>query len=938
MATSRRPSEANRSVEGLKASEKSNRSSKASSRDESAVRTPVPVSAGTSLADDQRRASAISFKSNTQVSHPYPVALTELLTLSQPGEKDDIPILTFAVVGNTRVGKSTFIRNALDTRRPLTSQVATSKVLLGGSLYRLQLVEVPMGSVTLSRNAILWSAIPELADYPDVEGILCLYDVSDKDSLDRIPQFLSALEQTEKTICLVSCKVDVPLCDHEIGRTFIDQVSTRFPKVAFEESSINSSDSAKRCLLKILKETLVATERESRLPNRARSRSNASSARPLRRLSQGTASRSRSTSQRQSTRSRSRDNLLKIPPAAVIESEDEDESEDEEDTDVESAGEDKHEESYDQFSRTMPARVSTASMRPKLRVEKPQTPISSTENVSTRAYYSAERASRVVPQTPESYAGPSPLRRGSADTAGSKTCKTFLDIDDESAADDASPIQGEAGGSREGTTAGDASYAGIPFPELVDRLLAMPASKGDRKFITSFLCLYRTFATPLSLLMTIIERFVKTDKSDMVVFTKTAELLRYLSVLGLWTAQYPGDFADATVRDTATTFVTELEKNKSFAPSAKQIASNLRTIAPDEDEDWAFAGSGRPVSGRSFKSRRNTNSLPAQARSESAKDAKSRQKRTSKTGGDENSDSDEGIVIPSSNRQSATTSSVSSLMRSSQASSQTLDNLHNLETARENARKLRLMPQNVLSKLSWHLFMAFTPEELAMEITRMDWTMYTAIRPRDFVRYVTVPSSQRSRSGYVDYIGMMTKHFNHLALFVSGMILVREKPKHRAKTVEKFMDLAWKVRQMNNYHALGAIVAALSGEEIVRLTQTHELVSQDQHKQFLRLKILMGHQKSHAAYRMAWDNSSAERIPYLPRIQEDLTKAAQGNPTFIGGSKNINWKKFEIMGDTIVSIQRSQEQPYSFSDRTVRGHDIDRLILDAKISESGVSA
>lgn len=277
-------------------------------------------------------------------------------------------------------------------------------------------------------------------------------------------------------------------------------------------------------------------------------------------------------------------------------------------------------------------------------------------------------------------------------------------------------------------------------------------------------------------------------------------------------------------------------------------------------------------------------------------------------------------------------------MRSSQASSQTLDNLHNLETARENARKLRLMPQNVLSKLSWHLFMAFTPEELAMEITRMDWTMYTAIRPRDFVRYVTVPSSQRSRSGYVDYIGMMTKHFNHLALFVSGMILVREKPKHRAKTVEKFMDLAWKVRQMNNYHALGAIVAALSGEEIVRLTQTHELVSQDQHKQFLRLKILMGHQKSHAAYRMAWDNSSAERIPYLPRIQEDLTKAAQGNPTFIGGSKNINWKKFEIMGDTIVSIQRSQEQPYSFSDRTVRGHDIDRLILDAKISESGVSA
>lgn len=145
------------------------------------------------------------------------------------------------------------------------------------------------------------------------------------------------------------------------------------------------------------------------------------------------------------------------------------------------------------------------------------------------------------------------------------------------------------------------------------------------------------------------------------------------------------------------------------------------------------------------------------------------------------------------------------------------------------------------------------------------------------------------------------------------------------------MDLAWKVRQMNNYHALGAIVAALNSEEIVRLSQTHELVPQEHQKQFWRLKILMSHQKSHASYRMAWENSSGERIPYLPRVQEDLTKAAVGNPTFIGGG--INWKKFEVMGETIVSIQRSQEQPYSFPERTARGQDIDRLILGTKIVE-----
>lgn len=928
----KRQSEASRNVEGLKVADKSRRSSKASSRDDSAVRTPVP---GVSQTGEQRRASAVSVKSNTQVSYTYPGATSISLTLLQSAEKDEIPVLTFAVIGNSRVGKSVFIRNALDLRRPNTSAVATSKVLLGGSLYRLQLIEVPLDSVTLSRNTILWSSIPALTDYPDVDGVLCLYDVSEQNSLEGIHQLLTALEQTNKTVCLVSCKVDVPLCDHEIGPSFIDRVSTEFPTIGFEEASIDSSDSAKRCLLKILKETLVLVRRESRLPNRARSGSNTSSTHPPRRLSQGTSSRSRSRSQNLPSRSRSRDNLLNVPPPPVIESEGEDEEEEDEDEEEEDETEEESEEeadSHNQSTRKMSIRVNTASIRPKLRVEKPQTPISSTENVSTRAYYSSERASRVVPQTPESYVGATPLRRGSADTAGSKSCKTFLDIDDESPADDTSPIGGEAESSRERTAGEDTSYPGVPFSELVDRLLAMPASKADRKFISSFLCLYRTFETPLSLLMAIVERFMGMDKSDLVAFAKTAELLRYLSVLGLWTAHYPGDFADTTVRDTISTFMTALEKNKNFAPSAKQIASNLQTVAPDEDEDWAFTGPGRLTAGKSPNSRRNTNSYPAQA-----KEAKSRQWHVEVSRDDEDSDSDGDIKTSSSARHSANTSAASSLLRNSQTSSLTSENLHHLETARENARKLRIAPTVSITKVHWHVFMSFTVEELAVEITRIDWTMYTAIRPRDFVRYVTIPSSQRSRSGRVDYVGMMTKHFNHLALFVSGMILTRDKPKHRAKMVEKFMGLAWKVRQMNNYHALGAIVAALSGEEIVRLAQTHELVSQDQQKQFMRLKILMGHQKSHAAYRMAWDNSSGERIPYLPRIQEDLTKAGQGNPTFIGGSKNINWRKFEIMGDTIVSIQQSQEQPYNFSEKTQRGIDMDKLILETKVLECEVS-
>lgn len=98
----------------------------------------------------------------------------------------------------------------------------------------------------------------------------------------------------------------------------------------------------------------------------------------------------------------------------------------------------------------------------------------------------------------------------------------------------------------------------------------------------------------------------------------------------------------------------------------------------------------------------------------------------------------------------------------------------------------------------------------------------------------------------------------------------------------------------------------------------------------MRLVILMGTQKSHFAYRLAWDNSFSERIPFLPLHRRDLVSAEEGNKTFIGECKSrINWKKFEVMGEVVLCIQRSQKTPYS---QMHRYDDIQRLILDIKLA------
>lgn len=124
-------------------------------------------------------------------------------------------------------------------------------------------------------------------------------------------------------------------------------------------------------------------------------------------------------------------------------------------------------------------------------------------------------------------------------------------------------------------------------------------------------------------------------------------------------------------------------------------------------------------------------------------------------------------------------------------------------------------------------------------------------------------------------------------------------------------------------------MAGINGTPVHRLSQTRALIPPQTEKAFLRLVILMGTQKSHSAYRLAWDNSFTSRIPFLPLHRRDLVSAEEGNKTFVGEDKNrINWKKFEVMGEVILGIQRSQKTPYT---QLPKFDDAQRLILDLKL-------
>ena len=113
--------------------------------------------------------------------------------LANPGAKTgDVQEVTLAVLGAPAVGKSTFVRCALDIKRTSTSPVSCKKVSLEGEISIVRLLELDFQDLEITADMdVRWPTKAGDYDTSIIDGVLVLYDVKDQDSIACIPALLS---------------------------------------------------------------------------------------------------------------------------------------------------------------------------------------------------------------------------------------------------------------------------------------------------------------------------------------------------------------------------------------------------------------------------------------------------------------------------------------------------------------------------------------------------------------------------------------------------------------------------------------------------------------------------------------------------------------------------------------------------------------------------
>lgn len=325
--------------------------------------------------------------------------------------------------------------------------------------------------------------------------------------------------------------------------------------------------------------------------------------------------------------------------------------------------------------------------------------------------------------------------------------------------------------------------AGESLESLVDRLLGPPRSKADLNFPAIFLCLYRKFAAPGEVLNLVLRRFQVLDEDDDRPETATSAPLRHLDILAQWVTGYPGDFAHPRTRRRVSDLMAGLPRTEPYASAVRDMRTALEGCLEDDDRLWARSDWGPDEIGTSeapmLPESTERTSLPA---ADTALDELESAIRDVGIEGTAGTRSTRVSGAPSN-----TSSGESSTMYSA-TSSFTLWNT--VALAEREAQLLVPVPRLRLTKVQWRQFMAMRDQDVAEELTRIDWIMYSSVRPRDVVRQVSLPVDQKERCKSVENVTRMTNQFNHLAYWVTNMILLRDKPKHRAQVLEKFMDIA----------------------------------------------------------------------------------------------------------------------------------------------------
>jgi hypothetical protein len=411
-------------------------------------------------------------------------------------------------------------------------------------------------------------------------------------------------------------------------------------------------------------------------------------------------------------------------------------------------------------------------------------------------------------------------------------------------------------------------------------------------------------------------RFLDSKADRDPLFIAFAQM-RLCSLLAKWMNNHPGDFAARGVSGALNAFVNAALSKVHLVHYAMEFRPFMARMSSlvDEDADWALQDASTDEESEegpeSYMEDDDDGPEPSTSVSPDTLE-------TPRPEGDALTD----YPVPPlpqflTRSQSPTPSPPASpsqiLVNSSSTPKATSD--HNTDMPRGFPVHTSVPPKQLIDLYRISTEICLMPiEEVAEELMCMCTERFLVVKPRDWIRAAFgIKKGQGTPAADQDPVVRAESFTNHVADWVASLILAHDKPKVRAKTMARLLDIAARLRDMGNYSMLRAFVAgvnvAASDGDV-----TYKEFKRGHHEAYRRLlshDLLLQGLRSHQAYRLALQNTSGACVPAIGIHVSDLVRAHEGNADFAQDQLElVHWGKFAILGkfvDVLVNCQKRCE-------------------------------
>ncbi|XP_071337681.1 ras guanyl-releasing protein 3 isoform X3 [Trachinotus anak] len=204
------------------------------------------------------------------------------------------------------------------------------------------------------------------------------------------------------------------------------------------------------------------------------------------------------------------------------------------------------------------------------------------------------------------------------------------------------------------------------------------------------------------------------------------------------------------------------------------------------------------------------------------------------------------------------------------------------------------------------LFDHLEPMELAEHLTFLEFKSIRRISFTDYQSYVIHgylvdnPTLERS-------IAL----FNGVSQWVQLMVLSKLTPQTRAEVITKYIHVAQKLLQLQNFNTLMAVVGGLSHSAISRLKETHSYLAPEVVRIWSEMTELVSSSNNYSCYRKAFSECQGFKIPILGVHLKDLIAVHVVFPDWVDDSNKVNLVKMNQLYMTfneLVSLQSAAAQ------------------------------